>query len=83
MPLSEELKKKLNKMYEPLSTVEFKFRGKDVIMIVDKEGRAIQFFIGKKSDNGKIRGERYSRKLIRDRLGNLVKDHWDRKGKSS
>ena len=83
MPLSEELLKRLNKVYEPSSTIQFRFRGKDVALITDKEGQGMQFFIGQLKENGNIKGDRYSRKIVKDRSGQIVRDHWDRKGRST
>ena len=83
MPLSEELLKKLKKLYEPSLNIQFRFRGKDVILITDKDGQAMQLFVGQMKENGNIKGERYSRKIVRDKTGQIVRDHWDRKGKSS
>ena len=82
MPLSEDLIKKLKQRFLPNSTVEFRFRGKDMTVITDKEGNAIQLFIGQRKENGFIKGDRYSRKMVVDKEGKLFKDHWDRKGSS-
>ena len=83
MALSENLLKKLKKKYEPFSTIQFRFGGKDVAFNTDADGNAIQLFIGQLKENGNIKGERYSRKMVKDREGNLIRDHWDRKGTSS
>ena len=83
MPLSDELLKKLNRVYEPSATIQFRFRGKDVALITDKDGQGMQFFIGQLKENGNIKGERYSRKIVKDRSGQIVRDHWDRKGRST
>jgi hypothetical protein len=39
-------------------------------------------FIGKVQKDGRIKGERYTRTLVRDSRGVLIKDHWDLKGKT-
>jgi hypothetical protein len=83
MSLNETLLKKLKKTYEPLTTVRLRFRGKDVAFNTDTEGNAVQLFIGQLKENGNIKGERYSRKMVKDRDGKLLRDHWDRKGTSS
>ena len=83
MALNEELLKKLKKPYEPSSTIQFRFREKDVALITDKDGQGIQLFIGQMKDNGHIKGERYSRKVVKDKTGQIVRDHWDRKGRST
>ena len=38
-------------------------------------------FIGKKEANGLIKGDRYARRLLKDKEGKIIKDHWDYKGK--
>ena len=83
MSLSEPLLKKLQRTYEPFTTVRLRFRGKDVAFNTDAEGNAVQLFIGQLKENGNIKGERYSRKMVKDRNGKLLRDHWDRKGTSS
>jgi hypothetical protein len=83
MSLSDDLLKKLRKTYEPFSTIRLKMRGKDLAFNTDGEGNPVQLFIGQLKENGNIKGERYSRKMVKDRDGKLIRDHWDRKGKSS
>jgi hypothetical protein len=36
-----------------------------------------------RSTKGKIKGQRYTRNLKRDKDGAVIKDHWDLKGKVS
>ena len=81
MKLNESLVLKLSKRYQPSTMVEMKFRGKDVSFKTDEEGNPIVLFIGKAQPDGKIKGERYTRRLVRDAQGFLIKDHWDLKGK--
>ncbi|MBD0366657.1 MAG: hypothetical protein ICV53_11215 [Flavisolibacter sp.] len=83
MNLSDDLIKKLGKKYEPSTLLYLKHRGNDMVIKTDEEGNAIQLFLGKLKEDGNIRGDRYTRKIIRDKAGNIVKDHWDRKGKAS
>jgi len=35
------------------------------------------------TESGSIKGERYARTLKKDSQGNLIKDHWELKGKAS
>ena len=81
MKLNESLVLKLSKRYQPSTMVEMKFRGKDVSFKTDEEGNPIVLFIGKAQPDGKIKGERFTRRLVRDAQGFLIKDHWDLKGK--
>jgi hypothetical protein len=83
MNLNEGLIKKLRQKYEPSSMVQIRFRSQDIALQTDLEGNPIKAFIGKLDENGIIRGDRYSRVMIKDRNGNVIKDHWDRKGYAS
>lgn len=83
MRLRDDLLKKLQKQYEPLKLIEAKFRGLDLAFKTDKEGNPIVLFIGHKEIDGKIKGERYTRTLLRSADGTSLKDHWDLKGKST
>jgi hypothetical protein len=82
MKLSEPLLLKLSKRYEPSRMIEMKFRGKDLSFKTDEEGNPVLLFIGKAMPDGKIKGERYTRTLIRNAEGFFIKDHWDLKGKT-
>ena len=83
MALSEDLQKKLSKKFEASSMVEMKYKGYDLFFKTDEEGNPILLFLGKKTDQGTIKGERYSRTLKKDREGKIFKDHWDLKGKAT
>jgi len=81
--LKEPILKILTKIYEPSTMVEVKFKRYDLAFKTDESGRPILLFMGEKDSRGKIQGERYARRLIFDTLGNVVKDHWDHKGKAT
>ena len=83
MSLSEDFIKKLKRKFEPSTTTQFRYRTNDIVVQTDEEGNAIRAFIGKANDEGIIKGDRYSRTLKKDKEGNLIKDHWERKGKAS
>ena len=83
MALNEDLQKKLSKKFEPDTSVEMTFRGNDLSFKTDNEGNAILLFIGKKTEQGTIKGERYARTLKKDREGKIFKDHWELKGKAT
>jgi len=83
MSLSDDILKKLKRKFEPSSTTQFRYRSVDVVVQSDEQGNAIRIFIGKANDKGIIKGDRYSRILKRDKEGNVIKDHWERKGKAS
>jgi hypothetical protein len=81
MKIGENLLKKLNKQYEPSSMVSIKFRGYDLALKTDEEGNPILLFIGKANKEGIIKGDRYARRLLKNKDGKILKDHWDYKGK--
>lgn len=83
MALSEDLIKKLAAKFPPGAMSDFKYRGKDATIKADEAGNAILLFIGKRMEDGYIRGERYARRLLFDKDGKVIKDHWEMKGKSS
>lgn len=82
MKLAEKLVKLINRKYEPGTMVSLRFGQQDIRLRTDKEGNAAQMFIGKEKE-GVIRGDRYSRTIITNREGQLLKDYWERKGKAS
>lgn len=82
--LKEPILKILNKIYDPDSMLGVKFKRYDLAIKTDNKGRAILLFMGEKDPvTGKIKGERYARRLLEDNDGNVLKDHWDNKGKAS
>lgn len=83
MELGAPILKILNKTYEPTTLVELKFKRYDLAFKTDPEGRPVVLFMGKKDGNGIVKGERFSRRLVTDEEGNILKDHWDHKGKAS
>lgn len=83
MALNEDLQKKLGKKFEPSTMLEMKYKGYDLAFRTDEEGNAILLFIGKKTEQGSIKGERYARSLKKDKEGHIFKDHWELKGKAT
>lgn len=83
MKLSEDLIKKLSKKHEPSTLIHDTFRGNDIAFKTDAGGNAIQLFVGRRSADGTIKGERFVRTLKHDKTGNVIKDHWEAKGKAS
>jgi hypothetical protein len=83
MALNEDLLKKLNKAYEPSSMINLHYRSNDIAIQTDEEGRAVRLFIGRLKEDGFIKGDRYTRTIIKDRDGKVIKDYWERKGKAS
>jgi len=83
MKLSEDLIKKLGKKHEPSAMLHTTFRGNDVSFKTDEDGNAVQLFVGKRKEDGNIKGDRYARILKKDKDGKVIKDHWDLKGKAS
>ena len=81
--LKETILKIVNKTYTPDSMIELKSGRYDLVFKTDKVGRPILLFMGQKEENGRIKGERYARRLLTDETGRVLKDHWDHKGKAS
>jgi hypothetical protein len=81
--LSEALIKKLAQKYPPNGMTDLRYRGNDLTVKTDDAGHAILLFIGRRQEDGHIRGERYARRLLFDEAGSLLKDHWELKGKIS
>jgi hypothetical protein len=81
MSLGADLQLRLRKKFQPSSTVYLNFRGVDLAVLTDRDGNAMTAFIGKLTDEGKIRGQRYARTLNAAPDGSIIKDHWDLKGK--
>lgn len=81
MAIGAELEKKLSKLYEPSSTIEATFKGNDITILTNKDGEAVTLFIGKRKENNAIAGERYSRRIVKDKEGKIIKSHWDNQGK--
>ncbi len=83
MKLSDDLIKKLQKKYEPSTMVSLRYKGNDIAFKTDRDGNAVQVFVGKKTEEGMIKGHRYIPTLLQDKNGITIKDHWDLKGKST
>ncbi len=83
MELKEPVLKVLNKIYEPDSLIEKPFKNFHMAFKTDELGRPVLLFLGRKELNGKIKGERFSRRLKVDKDGKIIKDHWERKGKAT
>ncbi len=83
MALGDDLVKKLARKFEPSTTQTLRYRNYDLAVVIDKNGDAVQLFMGKKGADGNIKGDRYARVLKHDSEGQVLKDHWERKGKAS
>lgn len=84
MPVGPKLAAQLSKRYPPNERHDTTFGRYDITFVTNADGDPVILFIGQRNPDGTIRGERYSRKLVRDPATNaLVKDHWDLKGKTA
>lgn len=81
MKIGEKLLKRLSKKYRPGEMIHQKFERYDLSFKTDEDGNPILLFIGTRREDGRIKGERFSRVLIKGINGDIVKDHWDCKGK--
>lgn len=62
--------------------VNQKFGRYDIAFKTDHEGNPVMLFIGNLDEQGRIKGDRFSRVMVKDQAGKLIKDHWDNKGKA-
>lgn len=60
-----------------------RFKEKDIAFKTDEKGNPVLLFIGKRGEDGLVRGERFARRLAYDKEGKIIKDHWDNKGKAT
>jgi len=82
MALSNKLEEKLNKTYPAKTRIDDVFKGYDITFITNNLGEPVTLFIGKRREDGAIKGERYVRKIVRSEDGStILKSHWDNKGK--
>lgn len=81
MKLGDELLKKLSKKYAPSAMISLPFRNYDLAVKTNEDGDPVLVFLGNLRADGTIKGDRFARRLLKDKDGNLVRDHWDYKGK--
>jgi hypothetical protein len=81
MKIGEPLLKILNKTYQPGELIRQVFGRYDLAFKTDEQGRPVVLFIGIADEHGVIAGERFSRRLVFDASGKVLKDHWDNQGK--
>jgi hypothetical protein len=81
MRIGAKLLKVISKKYPPASLIPARFERYDLAMKTDDEGNVVVLFIGNANDQGIIKGDRFTRVLVKDESGKLLKDHWDYKGK--
>jgi hypothetical protein len=81
--LGPEILKILAKKHEPDTLVYTKFGRYDLAIKTDKEGDAVLLFMGEMNEKGQIAGWRYARTFKKDQHGQVIKDHWELKGKAS
>ena len=82
MKIGDKLLKELSKRYEPETTIDKKFGRYDLTFRTDSEGNPIMLFIGNRNTGGRITGNRFTRVIVRDSDGKVLKDHWDSKGRA-
>lgn len=81
MKIGDKLLKELKKIYQPGSMIHTTFGRYDIALKTDDDGNAVMLFIGKADNEGKIKGNRFSRVQVKNSEGKIIKDHWDHKGK--
>jgi hypothetical protein len=83
MELQEPVLKILRKKYQPSSLIETHCSQYDLVFKTDKDGDAIVLTLGRKDEKGRIKGERFTRRLRQMSDGRIVKEFWEHKGKAS
>lgn len=84
MAMHAKLEEKLSKTYLPSSRIDDTFKGNDITFITNEFGEPVTVFIGKRRTDGAIVGERYVRRIQRERESQVIrKSHWECKGKVS
>lgn len=83
MNLGKDIRRILNRRYPPNTLVETKFKNLDLAFKTNQAGIPVLLFLGKKNEQGKIRGERYARRLKKSGDEQVMKDHWDHKGRAT
>lgn len=81
MPLNPKLQHLLEKLHEPEQRYDKQYSGKDITYFTNEYGEPVTLFIGKRRDDGSIRGERYVCRIVRKPGSNEIqKSHWENKG---
>ncbi len=83
MKMNEALIKILSKVYEPSAMINRRYKEKDIAFKTDENGNPVLLFIGKRTDDGTVIGERFARRLVYGKGGTVIKDHWELKGKAT
>lgn len=83
MKFNDAILKILHRTYDPDTMVELRYKTFDLSLKTDKDGNPILLFMGKRNDQGIVKGERYARTLKYNQDGTVLKDHWELKGKAS
>ena len=60
MKLNEDLLKILSKTYTKSTLINSAYKRKDISFKTDADGNPVLFFIGKRVDDGTIKGKRYA-----------------------
>lgn len=81
MKLGKDIQKILGQTYPTETMVSRRMGRYDLAFKTDDRGRPVLLFLGKADEQGKIKGERFARRLVTDDTGAVIKDHWDNKGK--
>jgi hypothetical protein len=55
--------------------ISIKFKGYNLSLKTDEEENLILLFIGKANDEEIIKGNHYARRLLKDAMGKIIKDH--------
>ncbi|MGY3213554.1 hypothetical protein [Mucilaginibacter sp. HD30] len=82
MKIGAKLQRLLDKVYPPDAKLEFQLDRTDVVLKTDGEGRPVLLFVGRKGEDGNVKGDRFARTLKKLPNGTF-KDHWENKGEAT
>lgn len=82
MKLGKQILKVLGQTYAADAMIEKRVGRHVLVFKTDDFGRPVLLFIGKHGAHDRIHGERFTRHLVIDASGQIVKDHWDNKEKT-
>jgi hypothetical protein len=81
MKIGTQLLKILQKSYAANDMIHKSFGRYDLAFKTDDIGRPVLLYIGKADEHGILKGEQFARRLQTGEDGQIIKDHWDNKGK--
>lgn len=79
----KKLESKLNKKNQPSSRIDGVVGATDYTLLTNENGEPVQAYVGKRKENGEIKGDIYNRRIKKRENGIIKESHWDNQGKVS